>query len=148
MKGLVMPHKIGNPAEPQSQPQSQPRHLRLPGLDFDQGGRPTSLQDMISLGGFYPVAQVKDRLPFPVSTLRRMSYRGPFVHCFAMVRLGQRSKALMLLLDIADLNEIFERLARQSLEEDSRRGSPGDPAMIDPRGLEEFAKLGLRRHQG
>jgi hypothetical protein len=40
-----------------------PAPLRRPKVDFDQNGQKSSLQELLSLGGIFPLARIQDRLP-------------------------------------------------------------------------------------
>lgn len=79
---------------------------RKPGVDFDLEGKSKStLQELIALGGFFALAKVQDRIPYPISTLNRMAREGQssaFGKCFKKVQGDE--KALVILVDISALD--------------------------------------------
>ena len=50
-----------------------PGLLRRPKVDFDQNGRKSTLQELLRLGGLFPLARIQDRLPFSRYTLGAMA---------------------------------------------------------------------------
>ena len=57
--------------EPNAAPELAP--VRRPKVDFDQNGQPSSLRELIQLGGLFPLARIQDRLPFSRYTLGAMA---------------------------------------------------------------------------
>lgn len=47
--------------------------LRRPKVDFDQNGQKSTMQELLCLGGFFPLARIQDRLPFSKYTLFAMA---------------------------------------------------------------------------
>lgn len=93
--------------------------VRIVGQDFDQEGRRTTLGELIALGGYFPLAKVVDRLPFPSSTLHKWAKDSPFAPAFIDVwtREGGRKR---ILVDIKRMSEIFDALVQQGQEADAR----------------------------
>lgn len=93
--------------------ESQSDPFRVPGVDFDQEGRKSTLMELCKLEGLFPLAKVTDRLPFQESELLEFARKGPFVPCFEQVRSGRGGKIIGLLVNITQFVESFEQLANR-----------------------------------
>lgn len=116
-KGKAMHIAIGMSAEPASEKAS----IRNPGVDFDREGSKSTLTEMFQLGGLFPLARIADRLPFSERTLRQWARKGPFTDCFVLPRAGSSEESTPTLIHLAFIEERFQALAQQALEEDEKR---------------------------
>ena len=97
---------------PSRGPEAKKLIWHRPGHEFDQGGRRTTLQEMIDLGGFFPLAYVADRSPFPMSTLRTWAKKGPYISCFEVVRKELGGRTTLVLVDLQRLARTIDAQAQ------------------------------------
>ncbi len=98
--------------KPFQNPFKQPVGMQLwrkAGVDFDQD-RKSSLEELLALGGYFPLCKVEDRLPLSHHSLYQWS-RGAggeeFSSCFMPIRAKGRSRAITILVDLVRLNNLL-----------------------------------------
>ncbi|MDR3673279.1 MAG: hypothetical protein P4L36_20705 [Holophaga sp.] len=82
--------------------------LRESGLDFDQNGQKSSLQELLRLGGLFPLARIQDRLPYSRNMLSAMAkaWKGEPSEWLVNARInGQR---MITLIHLDQFSEAFE----------------------------------------
>ena len=82
---------------------------RKPGVDFDCCGK-SSLAELLSLGGYFPLSKVEDRLPFSRSRLQQLSrgsVDGDLPSCFIPIRARGKGRAITILVDLVRLNNLL-----------------------------------------
>lgn len=99
----------------------RPAGWRKQGVDFDVDGRKSTLQELLQLGGFFPIAKISDRLPFALSTLRAWARKGPFTDCFVQSHAVTGCEPTATLINLDRFDGRFQALAQQASEEDEQR---------------------------
>ena len=81
---------------------------RLQGIDFDRDGRESTLQDLLRIGGFFPLGTIKDRLPFSPKTIRRWARtrRDALSECVVAVK-GKRGRCILTLIHLNRLDDFL-----------------------------------------
>jgi hypothetical protein len=106
-------------------------HWRLPGVDFDLDGRESTLKELLGIGGFFPLATIKDRLPFSEQTIRRWAEtkRDALSESIVPVR-GRMGKCILILVHLNRLDEFIgaQVNARAARVAAQRSGRAGDSA--------------------
>ena len=111
--------------------------IRMPGRDFDLEGCRSTLDEMIQMGGLFPLTRVADRLPFPERTLVRWARSGPFTDCFVLPIVGGSEEGNPIMIHLDFLDGRFQGLAQQARKADDERfraevilfaGEAGTPA--------------------
>jgi hypothetical protein len=121
-------------------PQAKGCHLHQAGINPDHHGRRSGLGEAIQLGGFIPIDEVIDLLPFRIRTLRKWAKKGTFASCFKRMYIGPCGNSI-LFINVAILASRFEELAESTFVEDSVKGPSADPSLNDISDLNELAKL-------
>jgi hypothetical protein len=98
---------------------------RMQGIDFDQDGQESTLQDLLRVGGFFPLATIKERLPFSVKTIHRWAEtkRDALSECIVLVR-DKRGRCILTLIHLNRLDDflIAEVEARAARVAETRSG--------------------------
>jgi hypothetical protein len=84
--------------------------VRCKGFDFDLGGRKSTLEELVKVGGFMRLRDIHDRLPFPKSVLKAMYQRKGFFQfsrCFTRPLEDIGIKAMYV--NIGLLNDLFDK---------------------------------------
>ena len=82
---------------------------RRAGVDFDCGAKST-LDQLLKIGGFFPLCKVRDRLPISRSCLYQLS-RGQgdaeLTRCVVPIRVKGKGRAITILVDVVRLNDLL-----------------------------------------
>ena len=82
--------------------------LREKGKHYDVGGGSTPLEDLLTIGGLFPLKDVKDRIPIPEKRLKKMIYsEGAFSACFFNPFKGEKSRGVIY-VDLVLLNSLIQ----------------------------------------
>jgi len=103
--------------------------IRLSGVDFDQDGRKSTLEELLQLGGLFPLARIKDRLPFPARTVRNWG-KGrtrELAPCIVRVCAAEGGRAHVILIHLDALSHLMEEV----VEDSSMRGRERKPLPLD-----------------
>jgi len=88
-----------------------PVRWRRSGVDFDQEGRKSTLQELFQLGGFFPLTKIDDRLPFPLATVRRWGRSKEFASCIVRVHIDINDPPILTLIDLNRLDDCLKAMA-------------------------------------
>jgi hypothetical protein len=86
--------------------------LKQKGVDFDIDGRKWTLEELVKVGGFMALKDVKDRLPMSYHKVKAMRYGGgEFAKCFCnpFKDLGEKKGAVYVNIDLLN-NLLSQRL--------------------------------------
>jgi hypothetical protein len=82
---------------------------RKAGVDFDNGSKST-LSQLLEIGGYFPLAKVRDRLPISRNCLYQLS-RGQgdddLTSCVMPIRVRGNGRAITILVDVVRLNDLL-----------------------------------------
>ena len=80
---------------------------RISGLDFDREGRESTLQELLEIGGFFPLSCIEDRLPFSASTLRKWAkdHKGESSEFILSFKAEADGRAVITLIHLNRLNQ-------------------------------------------
>lgn len=112
---------------------------RVSGLDFDQEGGKSTLDELLQLEGVVLLAEVADRLPFDEDELMEFATGGVFTSCFEQVQAGRARTTSDFLVNVSLFAKRFEELIQPATREDLKdyfSSTPDTEALLD---LEEFA---------
>lgn len=84
---------------------------RKSGVDFDREGKKSTLQELLQLGGYFPLSRIDDRLPFPVATVRRWSRSKEFASCIVPVHIDVNEPPILTLIDLNRLDDCLRAIA-------------------------------------
>ena len=84
--------------------------VRLPTVDFDQDGRKWSLQELLHLGGVFPLARIQDRLPYTRYTLSAMAKAWKGESSEWLVCGQVKGRRMITLIHLDRFSEAFEIL--------------------------------------
>jgi hypothetical protein len=112
------------------------RLWRKAGVDFDCGVKST-LTQLLELGGFFPLAKVRDRLPISRNCLYQLS-RGQgdaeLTRCVVPIRVSGKGRAITILVDVVRLNDL---LSAQIQGRSAARPTEPQPAGASPSSHQE-----------
>jgi hypothetical protein len=114
-----------------TEPDNIMQRWRKAGVDFDCGSKST-LAQLLEIGGYFPLAKVRDRLPVSRNCLYQLS-RGhgddELTQCVRAIRVKERGRAIAILVDVVRLNEL---ISAQMLGSASRRSGETQPQGARP----------------
>lgn len=121
--------------------------VRESGLDFDQNGQKSSLQELLRLGGLFPLARIQDRLPYSRNMLRTMAkgWKGESGEWLVNAPMNGQRRTTLIHLD--RFAEAFGTITKAA-------NARSDSGLVEePPNLEELAEMlilgqNFRRLQG
>jgi hypothetical protein len=82
--------------------------LREKGKHFDKGDEKSTLSELLTLDGLFPLKEIKDRIPIPERRLKKMIYSGgTFAACFFNPFKDEGSRGV-LYVDLVMLNFLLQ----------------------------------------
>jgi hypothetical protein len=81
---------------------------RKPKVHFDLDGEKSTLAELLKIGGYFPLAQIADRLPIPRATLLRWSRKkGEMSQCFVPIKEAGAERTMVTLVELNRLSTLI-----------------------------------------